>query len=198
MSWEENRDKVIGSVRIQGLVAPSELRVLYDLAGKGEGEGEIVEIGSWRGLSTVILAKGLKMGGRKGRVYAVDPHSSSDVHIRCGIPSTEHEFRMNLERYGVSDVVTPMVMKSEEAAKGWNKPIRLLFVDGDHSYEAVKKDIEYWYPHVITGGTVVFHDFYGSPAGTVKKAVEEWLPEQGKTISMNRIHSSLIVIKVRR
>jgi cephalosporin hydroxylase len=45
------------------------------------------------------------------------------------------------------------------AARAWNGgAIRLLFIDGDHRYEAVKQDFELWSPHVAAGGCVVFDD----------------------------------------
>lgn len=48
---------------------------------------------------------------------------------------------------------------SQEVAKSWDREIALLFIDGDHYYEGVKKDIESWYPHVKPGGIILFHDF---------------------------------------
>ena len=47
---------------------------------------------------------------------------------------------------------------SQMVAKLWDKPISLLFIDGDHSYEGVKKDTLSWEPFVKKGGTILFHD----------------------------------------
>ena len=47
---------------------------------------------------------------------------------------------------------------SSEIAKTWNKPIHLLFIDGSHEYEDVLADFRNFYPHVIPGGIVAFHD----------------------------------------
>ena len=49
--------------------------------------------------------------------------------------------------------------KSAMVGKQWKEPIDLLFVDGDHSYEGAKLDIDSWLPHLKQGGYVVFHDF---------------------------------------
>jgi len=63
--------------------------------------------------------------------------------------------------------------------KNFNKIIHLLFIDGDHHYAAVKKDIAGWTPKVEIGGYVIFHDFKTAPkvaakhAG-VRKAILEW------------------------
>lgn len=47
---------------------------------------------------------------------------------------------------------------SYNVVKTWDKKIDYLFIDGDHNYEAVKKDFEEWYPHVIIGGIISLHD----------------------------------------
>jgi predicted O-methyltransferase YrrM len=49
-------------------------------------------------------------------------------------------------------------MRSDEAIHGWTRPIDYLFIDGDHSYEAVKRDFDQWSGHVVAGGTLAFHD----------------------------------------
>ena len=48
--------------------------------------------------------------------------------------------------------------RSDEAARNWDLPIDFLFIDGDHSYDAVRRDWEDWSGHVTPGGHVAFHD----------------------------------------
>lgn len=60
-------------------------------------------------------------------------------------------------------------------------PIELLFIDGDHTYEGVKKDYEMYSPLVRIGGTIVFHDICEHPPETkcdVKRFWDE--VKQGK------------------
>ena len=47
---------------------------------------------------------------------------------------------------------------SRTAWQKFNKPIHLLYVDGDHSYETVSSDIENWGKKVVPGGFAAFHD----------------------------------------
>jgi hypothetical protein len=47
---------------------------------------------------------------------------------------------------------------SVEAARTWNKPIHLLFIDGSHHYEDVLADFNCFFGHVVEGGIVAFHD----------------------------------------
>lgn len=142
---------------IEGLISEIESKCLYQLA-KNFG-GAIVEIGSWKGRSTVCLALGSKAGG-KGKVFAIDPHKGlqddrAEIHQA---EDTEPIFRENIKRVQVDDIVVPLVMKSEEAANGWTEPVSLLFIDGAHDYENVRLDFNLWEPHLIQGGTVMFHD----------------------------------------
>lgn len=106
------------------------------------------------------------------RVYAIDPHRRSREYPEA---ETGREFHANLARNGLAAVVEPMVMTSEEAAARIPGPVELLFIDGDHSYEAVRRDAELWLPRLIDGGTVMFHDVataaYTGPRRVVREMV---------------------------
>lgn len=141
--------------KVPGMLTPAEGGFLYQLAQLESRNGVIVEIGSWKGKSTILLASGsMKVGGEK--VFAIDPHKP--LAEEGYVEDTEAEFRKNIMAAGVQDHVVPMVMTSEEAAKGWSKPIRLLWIDGDHRYEQVKRDFLLWSPHVVEGGIIAMHD----------------------------------------
>jgi MMP 1-O-methyltransferase len=51
-----------------------------------------------------------------------------------------------------------MIMTSQQAARGWNRPIRLLWIDGDHRYEPAKLDFTLWEPFLVEGGILALHD----------------------------------------
>ncbi len=126
--------------KIEGFLFPLEGYTLMMLAAKGASAGEIVEIGSYKGRSTCWLATGSKGAGRE-KVTAVD-HFKSPI-LRPGLPAEQEwtsldEFKENISLMGVEDDVRVIVADSETAIKNWNQPIRLLFIDGDHSYEASK------------------------------------------------------------
>jgi hypothetical protein len=50
-----------------------------------------------------------------------------------------------------------MIM-TEEAARGWNKPIRRLWIDGTHRHESAKLDFGLWEPFLVEGGILAMHD----------------------------------------
>lgn len=114
----------------------------------------IVEIGSWKGGSTIRLAKETHV-----LVYAIDPHKGTRIHEQHHVSSTYVDFVKNVSRAGVAHRIVPFVMTSEEANKrfDWLR-CDLLFIDGDHRYECVKLDFELWVPRLVVGGILVMHD----------------------------------------
>ena len=132
---------------VPGWLTDEEGEALYELARACRGDGVIVEIGSWKGKSTVCLGLG-SQDGAGVPVYAVDPHADH----RYG------DFKTNIERAGIADLVRPIASLSQTAADGFDETIELLFVDGSHEYDLVLEDFEKWVPKVVDGGWVAFHD----------------------------------------
>jgi len=143
---------------VDGWLHPKEARLLYRLASECRARGAIVEIGSWKGKSTICLARGSIAGG-KAKINAIDPHTGSPEHSReFGVVWTFDEFRRNVEKAGVSEMVSPHVDYSDAVAKKFNEPVELIFIDGIHEYEGVKIDFDDWFPKVIDHGVMAFHD----------------------------------------
>jgi predicted O-methyltransferase YrrM len=132
---------------VPGWLTDEEGEALYELARSCTGKGVIVEIGSWKGKSTVCLGVGSQDGGGVP-VYAIDPHAD----YRFG------DFKTNVERARIAELVRPIASLSQSAADDFDEPIELLFVDGSHEYDLVLEDFEKWVPKVVDGGWVAFHD----------------------------------------
>jgi len=137
---------------VPGWLTDEEGEALYHLARACTGKGVIVEIGSWKGKSTVCLGLGSKEGASLP-IYAVNPHAD----YRFG------DFKANVERAGISELVRPIASLSQPAADDFDEPIELLFVDGSHEYDLVLEDFEKWVPKVVEGGWVAFHDTTWTP-----------------------------------
>lgn len=143
--------------QVESGITDSEGECLYNLARNSYSDQAIVEIGSWKGGSTIWLAKGSEAGGR-AKVYAIDPHKGTAESSPHGETNTEIIFRQNIKRAGVDHIVNPLIMKSEEAITVWTQAISLLWIDGSHEYEDVLKDFTLYEPYLQPGGIVAFHD----------------------------------------
>jgi len=163
--------------------------LLYNTA-KGCSKGIILEIGSNMGCSTISLASGSR-DGHKVKMVSIDPHNGGTA-TPTEFPTDEKDFRpqkpnyikqglnldkfkLNLINFNVFDCVTIICDYSELAFDKWEKePIELLFIDADHRYYFVKKDVELYFPYVIRGGYVIFDD-YAYPG--VTRIINELLNE---------------------
>lgn len=158
--------------KVDGWLLDKEGELLYNLAKNCKGKGVIVEIGSWKGKSTIWLGHGSK-NGNKVKIYAIDPHTQTCEHKIHSEVWTFEDFEKNIKSAKVDDIIIPIVKTSEEAANNFDKPIELLFIDGSHEYDFIKLDFELWDPKVVDGGVIAFHDTVGQPGP--KKVVEEFV-----------------------
>jgi hypothetical protein len=168
-AWEETR-------KVPGHLAENEARFLGLLAACVPASGTIVEIGSFKGRSTVMLAK-VASHYRLDPVVAIDPHNSPILldHHPDSESSSYQDFLDSIHAAGVSDYVEPHVAYSTVAAGSWSRPIRLLWIDGDHSYEGAKKDLDGFFPHLVSLGVVAFHDALNAFPGPIRVFVEDVL-----------------------
>jgi hypothetical protein len=163
---------------VKGLMRRNEVFCLYNLAREANSLGVIVEIGSYQGLSTIALAKG-SLKGHSIPVYAVDPHDYADPEGGITFCSRDNvAFLKNILFANVADIIRPINLKSWQVAIGWEQPIGLLWIDGNHEYEAVRKDFDVWEKFVVPGGHIAFHDSSDSGGGPYR-VVQEILTEAG-------------------
>ena len=69
---------------------------------------------------------------------------------------------------GLAQTVRLVNLSSEVVAPGWTCPVSLLWVDGDHRYEGVRRDIDCWARHLAPGATVVLDDMDDHKRGSVR------------------------------
>jgi len=126
--------------QIEGWMGLDELRWLYDRALTME---KIVEIGSWMGKSTHALLSTGKP------IVAVDHFKGSvsqiaDVHKYATMHDLYAAFHLNVGHF---PNLLVMKMDSHVAAEFFKeKSVDMIFIDGDHEYSMVKRDLEVWYP----------------------------------------------------
>ncbi len=122
--------------------------------------GDVVEIGSYRGRSTIALAHGLARSGLPGtQVYAIEPHAPArGIYGAAFGPEDRRHFFANVLAAGLAERIALINLPSHRAARAWEGEIALLFIDGDHRYAQVKRDAALWTPFLRPGGLVIFDD----------------------------------------
>jgi predicted O-methyltransferase YrrM len=154
---------------------------LYRVAREVDG-GAVVEIGRFKGGSTFLLAAAL--AGR-AELWSFDIHVVHDASFTGA--SLDDELHDALRRYDLADHVHLIVGDSRTATPP-PEPIRVLFVDGDHSYEGVRADWDHWGDKLSVGGHVLFHDAvdYGG-IGTYVAGVGRLVEELDRDPALSRL-----------
>lgn len=154
--------------RQEGLFGLNEGRLVYKIARSLNDHSVIVEIGAYKGKSTCFIAEGLR--GKNSKLYSIDTWFN-DGGMRQARADTFPDFLKNISP--CRDKIIPLRGFSFEIRRSWpfERKIDFLWIDGDHSYQGVKRDIEDWLPLVKNNCFVCFHD-YRDEAG-VKRAVDE-------------------------
>lgn len=171
---------VMGARRrhIASMTAESSARMLYSMCFLQQIPGDVVEIGAWQGYTTSYLAQAVKDAGN-GRVIAIDHFRGNPgrearyVVGRPDLSDLKENFLANLAGLDLQDVVQLLDMPSEDASahlSGTN--IRFLLIDGEHTREAVQRDINLYFPLLADGAIVVFDDYSPAYPGLVE-AVNE-------------------------
>lgn len=158
--------------RIKGFMPSDEGEALFDTA-RSAGPGTWLEIGTYCGKSTVLLAAAARRVG--AQVVTVDHHHGSEenqpgwewhdesmVDERSGRLDTFATFRPVLDEY--ADVLSAVVADTRVVGAWWATPLEVLFLDGNHTEEAALHDYSAFAQHVVLGGLLLVHDVFPDPA----------------------------------
>ncbi len=150
---------------VQGWMTPGQASTLYDSAVNCPADSQIVEIGSFQGRSTIVLASA---ADPSVQVIAIDPHAGNDrgpqeIDGFAAEADDDHAiFTKNLADAGVTDRVRHLRMFSDDAHGEVTGQIGVLYVDGAHRYAPARADIASWGERVADGGTLLIHDSFSS------------------------------------
>jgi predicted O-methyltransferase YrrM len=160
------RAEVLARARaLEGWLTDGQAARLWDRAAALRAGARVVEIGSFRGRSMVVLASAAPAGTE---LVAIDPHAGTDrgpqeIVTTAEIGQSDHEaFLANLDAAGVRDRVRHVRKLSSAAHGDVEDPIDLLYVDGAHRYGPARDDIRDWGARVAPGGTMLVHDSFSS------------------------------------
>jgi predicted O-methyltransferase YrrM len=153
---------------IEGWLWPADGLKLYEMA--YFASGDILELGTYQGLSTCIMAQAIIDSGRKSRIVTVD--------------IKDYNWKQNVEATGVSGLVEFRLGDAVEQLNqliGEKHEFTFAFVDHSHTYADVAKACPLLPSVLIPGSFVQFHDYNDPRNGTdpdygVWQAVQDALP----------------------
>jgi hypothetical protein len=171
-----DREAAVARVRdVPGWLTDAQAGRLWDAAGRVAPPGQIVEIGSFRGRSTIVLASAAADGVE---VVAIDPHLGGDrgpQEFDDAPDLGERDraaFAANLDAAGVSQRVRHVRARSARAIGEVAGEVALLYVDGAHRIRPASADLRHWGARVPEGGTLLVHDSFSSIGVTVALLAE--------------------------
>lgn len=176
------RDIITKASAIDGWMSIGELEWLAQTA---RTRHTIIEVGSWKGRSTKALAM-----STPGVIFAVDHwKGSASEHtgpqkeaVDLGGDRFFEIFQQNLEPEIRGGKVIPVRAESGEAIgllkillMGRGGAADMVFIDAEHLYETVVRDIKNYAPLCALGGILSGHDYSTAFPG-VMRAVQEFVP----------------------
>ena len=198
--WQIEWDRVHGIKKFQidevtlslpwTLLSQNEKEALFKLGRSGPSNGSIVNIGYFQGGSSIILAGGSKASKRE-KIYAFDIEEQAGAARFVG-------------DNGLEDWIVFQKENSVDAAQKWstqeNNKIRLLLIDGDHSYEGCKADILSWSRFIAPGGIIAIHDYgnvsEGAKYSEVVEAVYDTILNNSEFQCFRRIDTLFMATKI--
>lgn len=144
---------------------------------KDQGKSDLIglEIGNLYGYNARNILDNLSIK----KLYLVDPYTLYSEYLDIKSPFAWHAEKVSKEKLALHiDKIIRIKKMSWDAVDEIPDNLDFIYIDGNHSYEYVKKDILLYYPKIKTGGVFGGHDYYNQgEAREVKKAVDEWVAE---------------------
>src|ERR1700675_859539 len=137
-----------------------------------DGKRIVVEIGAYRGSTSVFMAKVLQCLGHRVPILSIDPFErvAPDLTNPQGVYAAYLE---TIRQHQLEDVCLPLVAFSQDAVAVVPDTVGVLVVDGGHQYPAVSQDLQLYAPKVLPGG-LIFIDDYFAAYPDVMRAVDEY------------------------
>lgn len=146
----------------------------------------IIEIGCFKGRSTAVM---MPIALKNNCQYfvidnfagGIDPLTEASKIQRKEGAKVMATFMANMKAIGINRSDYSLYKSDSIAASVYfpDNSIDMVFIDGDHAYESIKKDIETYWQKLKIGGILSGHDFQNKD---VKRAIEEFTDSKGLTI----------------
>lgn len=154
------------------------LHLLGDLDNVADVPGHILEIGSFKGKTTVFLSHAIEALDLKKPLYTVDPYTNEASEVGCSDENIDSAYETFRRATADLDNHEHIRAYSDEALSHFeDTTFSLVFVDGDHTYEGVMADYRNYAPLLADGGIMVFDDYANPQWPGVGQAVETIVDE---------------------
>ncbi|MBE9125458.1 MULTISPECIES: class I SAM-dependent methyltransferase [unclassified Coleofasciculus] len=154
---------------IEGFMIPGQEEYLFKKVKLLPEDAVIVEIGSYKGRSTIAMA--MACIGTRRKIYCIDTWDGNDSDF----PDRNffETWQRNVQKNGVGQYVVPLQGFSHEILNRWHKltndsEVDFIFIDGSHQYLDVLQDFQMSFPLVKNRGWIAFHDVIHTWPGSEK------------------------------
>jgi predicted O-methyltransferase YrrM len=192
------------AAEIEGWFDEVELGLLVDCVAEAglrnsdpAGSLNIVEVGSYKGRSTVVMGLTLAALSQAGTIYAVDPHEG----VRSGKydrvykeGETYNDFLENIKRFGLEKFVR--CMRSRATETRIEAPISLILFDAMHLFKNVSEDFRHFEKSIIRNGMMAFHDYREEFPGVVEFVNSLIHAKNAPYRKIRQTHSLIVLEKV--
>jgi len=168
--------------QVEGLCSERDCFFLYSLAKSIKLSGDILDIGSFKGRVSISFAKALIDTGQRDRVYAIE----------ANFFNTKDQLLRNIECFAAKDLVVPIFGHSARVNKGWQRPLKLVWVDTDGNFLSGKCDFILWERYLLKGGVIAF-SCASSPK--IKRVVEDCIIDSKRFERVTTIGSVVFAYK---
>lgn len=177
----------------------------YEFISSFESFTKFAEIGVWKGRSISFLAN-LVRDRKNLEIYGIDLFNDTYTigHEPANKPPYKNDVKYLWEIYNenLNDTNTRHLIQDikglshEMAERFSDNYFDFVFIDADHSYDSVKKDIDSWFSKVKQGGIIAGHDYLDKdPNDGVTKAVDEKFRNKHTSLNIIPIESVWWVLK---
>lgn len=192
------------AAEIEGWFDEVELGLLVDCVAEvarrdsnPSGRLNIVEVGSYKGRSTVAMGLTLAAMSRAGTIYSIDPHKGvrSGRHDRIYRgEQTYNDFLNNTKRFGLEKFVRCVRSKATETRI--DVPISLILIDAMHLFKNVNEDFRHFEKSIIRKGIIAFHDYIEEFPGVIEFVNSLMHVKNAPYRKIHQAHSLIVLERV--
>jgi cephalosporin hydroxylase len=160
--------------KIPGMISISTAQIYYLLSVHQSITGDIIEIGAWQGRSTVALAQSCKVRSLGEKVHVFDhflgnPGNANHYQVNDkGLGDLQSNFVRNISASDLDQQVILDATNVENVDGSKFSGIRMLVIDGEHTYDAVLRDYNTFRSSLSAGSLVIFDDFHEDAPGVIR------------------------------